>query len=260
MTAPPTKPPRSRFALAAVSLLFLAAFLGLIALGVWQIQRRAWKLDLIQRVDARVHAPPGAAPGPADWATVSADRDEYKHVQLEGQYLPVAATRVQAVTELGPGFWLLQPFQTTSGDIVLINRGFAPNERKAAEAGEAPADTRVAGLLRLSEPGGGFLRKNAPAQDRWYSRDVQAIAAKLGLNKLGLKQVAPYFIDADRSAPLPSDPTVEPSWPVGGLTVIKFPNSHLSYALTWFALALMVVFAAWRVYLEERRRRSRHGA
>lgn len=250
-----TKPPRSPFALAALSLLFLAASLGLIALGVWQIQRRAWKLDLIQRVDARVHAPPGAAPAPPDWPTVSADRDEYKHVQLEGQYLPVAATRVQAVTELGPGFWLLQPFQTTGGEIVLINRGFAPNERKAAEADEAPADTRVTGLLRLSEPGGGFLRKNAPEQNRWYSRDVPAIAAKLGL-----KQVAPYFIDADRSAPLPSDPTVEPTWPVGGLTVIKFPNSHLSYALTWFALALMVVFAAWRVYLEERRRRRSHGA
>ncbi|MBW8810668.1 MAG: SURF1 family protein, partial [Lysobacter sp.] len=181
--------------------------------------------------------------------------DEYKHVQLEGQYLPVAATRVQAVTELGPGFWLLQPFQTTGGEIVLINRGFAPNERKAAEADEAPADTRVTGLLRLNEPGGGFLRKNAPEQNRWYSRDVQAIASRLGL-----KQVAPYFIDADRSAPLPSDPTVEPTWPVGGLTVIKFPNSHLSYALTWFALALMVVFAAWRVYLEERRRRDSHGA
>ncbi|QWF19512.1 SURF1 family protein [Lysobacter capsici] len=250
-----TKPPRSPFALAALLLLFLAAFLGLIALGVWQIQRRAWKLDLIQRVDARVHAPPGAAPAPSDWPTVSADRDEYKHVQLEGQYLPVAATRVQAVTELGPGFWLLQPFQTAGGEIVLINRGFAPNERKAAEADEAPADTRVTGLLRLSEPGGGFLRKNAPEQNRWYSRDVQAIAARLGL-----KQVAPYFIDADRSAPLPSDPTAEPTWPVGGLTVIKFPNSHLSYALTWFALALMVVFAAWRVYLEERRRRRSHGA
>lgn len=250
-----TKPPRSRFALAAVSLLFLAAFACLIALGVWQIQRRAWKLDLIQRVDARVHAPPGAAPGPADWPTVSADRDEYKHVQLEGQYLPVAATRVQAVTELGPGFWLLQPFQTTGGEIVLINRGFVPNERKAAEADAAPSDTHVTGLLRLSEPGGGFLRKNAPAQNRWYSRDVQAIAARLGL-----KQVAPYFIDADRGAPLPSDPKVEPTWPVGGLTVIKFPNSHLSYALTWFALALMVVFAAWRVYLEERRRRRSHGA
>lgn len=250
MTANPAKRPRGRFALTVIALAFLAAFIGLIALGLWQIQRRAWKLDLIQRVEARVHAPPGAAPGPVDWAGVSADRDEYKHVELRGHYLPLPATRVQAVTELGPGFWLLQPFQSGDGAIVLINRGYVPNERKFADVALTPADTRVTGLLRLSEPGGGFLRKNVPTQDRWYSRDVQAIAARHGLQR-----VAPYFIDADRGAPLPTDPGVEPAWPVGGLTVIKFANSHLSYALTWFALALMLVFAAWRVWVEERRRR-----
>lgn len=251
MTAQAAKRPRGRFALTVLALTFLAMFAGLIALGAWQIQRRAWKLDLIQRVEARVHAPPGAAPGPADWAGVSADRDEYRHVELRGRYLPQSAARVQAVTELGPGFWLLQGFRTDDGSIVLVNRGYVPDERRAAEVAQAPADTRVTGLLRLSEPGGGFLRKNAPAQDRWYSRDVAAIAARQGL-----QPVAPYFIDADRAAPLPRDPGVEPTWPVGGLTVIKFPNSHLSYALTWFALALMVAFAAWRVWLEERRRRA----
>lgn len=251
MTAQAAKRPRGRFALTVLALTFLAMFAGLIALGVWQIQRRAWKLDLIQRVEARVHAPPAAAPGPADWAGVSADRDEYRRVELRGRYLAQPAARVQAVTELGPGFWLLQGFRTDDGAVVLVNRGYVPDERRAAEAAQAPADTRVTGLLRLSEPGGGFLRKNAPAQDRWYSRDVAAIAARQGL-----QPVAPYFIDADRAAPLPRDPGVEPAWPVGGLTVIKFPNSHLSYALTWFALALLVAFAAWRVWLEERRRRA----
>ncbi|MGH8079951.1 MAG: SURF1 family protein [Lysobacter sp.] len=249
MTAKPAKQPRGRFALTVMALIFLAAFAGLIALGVWQIQRRTWKLDLIQRVEARVHAPPGAAPGPADWASVDAARDEYKHVALQGHYLPGPATPVQAVTDLGPGFWLLAPFQTDDGHVVLINRGFAPGNRVAAVSA-APDATRVAGLLRLSEPGGGFLRHNAPAQNRWYSRDVQAIAAARGL-----KTTAPYFIDADRDAPLPTDPQAEPVWPVGGLTVIKFANNHLQYALTWFVLALMVIAAAWRVALEERLRR-----
>ncbi|MGO4259030.1 SURF1 family protein [Lysobacter sp. TAB13] len=249
MTANPAKRPRGRFALTVLSLVFIAAFLGLIALGAWQVQRRAWKLDLIQRVEARVHAPAGAAPGPAEWPTVSAARDEYRHVRLQGRYLPAHDTLTQAVTELGPGFWLLTPFRTQDGDIVLVNRGFVPNAREAA-ASPPPTDTQITGLLRLSEPGGGFLRDNAPAQGRWYSRDVQAIAAARGL-----RPVAPYFIDADRAAPLPRDPGVEPAWPVGGLTVIKFPNNHLQYALTWFALALMVVAAAARVALEERRLR-----
>ena len=249
MTSNQAKRPRSRFALIVWSLLFIVAFLGFIALGAWQVQRRAWKLDLIQRVEARVHAAPGAAPAPADWPTINAARDEYKHIRLDGRYLPAHDTLVQAVTELGPGFWLLTPFQTQDGSIVLINRGFVPNARKVTAP--SPATTQVAGLLRLSEPGGGFLRKNAPAQDRWYSRDVRAI-----VSARGLQRAAPYFIDADRVTALPSDPKAEPVWPVGGLTVIKFPNNHLQYALTWFALALMVVAAAWRVALEQRR--SRH--
>lgn len=250
MTANTAKRPRSRFALAVLSSVFFAAFLGLIALGGWQVQRRAWKLDLIERVEARVHAPPGAAPGPADWPQVSAARDEYRHVQLEGRYLGGKDSLVQAVTAIGPGFWLMTPFQTDAGPIVLVNRGFVPGKREAAAATASLSDTRVTGLLRLSEPGGGFLRKNAPQQDRWYSRDVAAIAAARGLQR-----VAPYFIDADRRDEGPVAADAEPAWPVGGLTVIKFPNNHLVYALTWFGLALMVAAAAWRVALEERRRR-----
>jgi len=251
MTANPAKRPRGRFALTALALALLATFIGLIALGGWQIQRRAWKLDLIQRVEARVHAPPGAAPTQSEWPRIDAAGYEYRHVRLQGRYLPGRDTLTQAVTELGPGFWLITPFRTEDGQTVLINRGFVPSAREVPAA--APTYTQVDGLLRLSEPGGGFMRKNAPAQNRWYSRDVAAIAAARGL-----PGAAPYFLDADRAAPLPSDPNAEPVWPVGGLTVIKFPNNHLQYALTWFALALMVVAAGWRVALEERRlRRAR---
>lgn len=250
MTANPGKRPRSRVGLTVLASVFLAVFVGLIALGVWQLQRRTWKLDLIQRVEARVHAPPAAAPGPDDWAGVDAARDEYKHVALDGRYLPGHDTLVQAVTELGAGFWLISPFRTGDGSVVLVNRGFVPNARSATPA---PADARVTGLLRLSEPGGGFLRKNDPGHDRWYSRDVAAIAAARGL-----QPVAPYFVDADRGAALPSDPRAQPRWPVGGLTVIKFVNNHMQYALTWFVLALMVAAAGARVAVEERRlRRAR---
>ena len=85
----------------------------------------------------------------------------------------------------------------------------------------------------LSEPGGAFLRTNDPAADRWYSRDIAAIAARRELGR-----VAPYFIDA-------SDP--RSGWPRGGLTVVRFRNSHLVYALTWFGLAALVAAMAWRV-------------
>ncbi|QDH71393.1 SURF1 family protein [Marilutibacter alkalisoli] len=218
------------------------AFAGFTALGVWQVKRLAWKLDLIERVESRVHAPPVAAPGPAEWAHVDAASHEYLHVVLEGRFLPGLDAKVQAVTELGAGFWLLAPFETADGGIVLINRGFVPPDRVGETA--PPADTRMTGLLRISEPGGAFLRDNDPANDRWYSRDVQAIATARGL-----REVAPYFVDAGRN------PDADVGAPVGGLTVVRFRNHHLVYALTWFALALMS--AAAFVYLLRDARRGR---
>lgn len=246
------KAPRSTFFLGLIGAVFLALFAGLIALGVWQVQRLGWKRDLIQRVESRVHAAPGVAPAPAQWPTVSPARDEYRHLRLRGRYLAGADTLVQAVTELGPGFWLLTPLRTDAGYTVLVNRGYVPDARTAGSVPVPAGDTEVVGLLRLSEPGGGFLRKNQPAQQRWFSRDVAAIAAARKLDGA----VAPYFLDAERAAPLPGDLRTAPQWPVGGLTVIKFPDHHLQYALTWFALALMVLWAGWRVWREEARRRA----
>ena len=102
----------------------------------------------------------------------------------------------------------------------------------------------VDGLLRLSEPPA-FLRRNDPARDNWYTRDVPAIAARRGL-----RHVAPYFVDEDAG---PEAGVAHA--PAGGLTVIRFPNNHLGYLLTWYALALMVLVAGWFVGRAELRRR-----
>ena len=113
----------------------------------------------------------------------------------------------------------------------------------------------VQGLLRISEPGGGFLRHNDPAAQRWHSRDVAAIAAAQGL-----PNAAPFFIDAG----LPGSPGATAAsasantWPQAGMTVIRFANSHLVYALTWFGLALMTVVAG--VYVARYERRSPAGS
>jgi surfeit locus 1 family protein len=249
-------------------------FAGFFALGTWQVKRLQWKLDLIERVNQRVHAPALAAPGRERWPQVTAQSDEYRHVTVSGSFLPELSTRVQASTELGSGFWLLTPLCSADGSIVLINRGFVPAKagdfsprttrpRASAEicAGAASAPrSAVTGLLRISEPGGGFLRKNDPAGEHWYSRDVQAIAAARGLLR-----VAPYFIDAEaakgdaNAAQNVSEQHPGDEQPVAGLTVITFHNSHLVYALTWYALALMVAGAGVWLVREERKPRPRAG-
>jgi len=240
------------------ALLLFALF---IALGTWQVERRSWKLALIDRTEQRVHAPPAAAPDVARWPLVNAADDEYRHLRLEGRYLHDKESLVQATTELGSGYWVLTPLQQADGRIVLVNRGFVPPERRDRRTrleGEPAGPTSVTGLLRLSEPKGALLRRNDPGQERWYSRDVQAIA-----EARGLADVAPYFVDAD-AAPMPAPPAGQGAadgrrWPVGGLTVVSFNNNHLSYAITWYALALGTAFAAWHVRREGRRRDAAAG-
>ena len=227
---------RARFLLTGALLLLAVVF---VALGTWQIQRLFWKLDLIARVDARVHAAAVPAPARPDWDGITREKDEYLRVTATGTFNHDQSVLVLAVTERGAGFWLLTPLHREDGTMVLVNRGFVPADRRdrtdRAE-GEALGLTGVTGLLRISEPGGAFLRSNDPAGDRWFSRDVAAIATAKGLT-----DVAPYFIDAD-ATPNPGGP------PIGGLTVVRFRNSHLVYALTWFALAIMSAGGAWLVY------------
>ena len=233
----PERSPRARYVLTGCLFCLAVVFL---ALGTWQVQRLFWKLDLIERVESRVHAAPVAAPARAEWPNVAREKDEYRRVTATGLFRHDRTALVQAVTERGAGFWVLTPLVLADGSTLLVNRGFVPADRSSPEARLASeiaaGPVAVTGLLRMSEPGGAFLRSNDPASERWFSRDVSAIAAARGL-----EDVAPYFIDADAT---PN----QGGLPIGGLTVVAFRNSHLVYALTWYALAAMSVFAAWQVH------------
>ena len=63
------------------------AIAGFVALGVWQVERRAWKHDLIARVDARVAAAPVAPPAPADWPRVPGARRLSHTSGVTGRFL-----------------------------------------------------------------------------------------------------------------------------------------------------------------------------
>jgi surfeit locus 1 family protein len=243
---------RSSAALAALVAALALVCAGTLALGFWQVQRLAWKEALIARVDAHLRAAPVNAPGPAEWGALARGTDEYRRVRLRGRFLPGAGTAVRASTVLGSGYWVLMPMQTDEGYRVLVNRGFVPQEmRPLARATPDAGMQEVIGLLRFSEPGGGFLLHNDPAADRWATRDVPAIASARGLAGAS---VAPYFIDAEAGPGAGED-----TWPRAGLTVVRFTNNHRVYAITWFALALMSAAATAYVLIDARRRRAGGG-
>lgn len=221
----------------SLALLFAILFSGL---GIWQVERRSWKIALIERVDRRIHSAPQPAPGPFNWAGLTRDNAEYRRIEVRGIFLNDRETLVQAVTAYGGGYWVMTPLATSWGT-VLVNRGFVPPDRKmtgSRSPGSGGGLVSVTGLLRMSEPGGAFLRDNAPKDNRWYSRDVAAIGRARGLSRL-----APYFVDADGKSGAGE-------WPKGGLTIVSFRNAHLQYAITWFALALLSLIGAYLVAKE----------
>jgi surfeit locus 1 family protein len=240
MDAPATDPRATgrragRWAVLLVALLALCCA-GFVALGLWQWQRLAWKTALIARVEQRMQAPAVAPPAPATWDDLRREDHDYLRVRLEGRWSgPVLWVR--AGTELGWGYWAMRALETSDG-WMLVNRGFVLAEQRealqprlAAEAGQPAA---VLGLLRLSETPSWF-RPNDATAGRWAARDVPAMAAALGLGSpTHPGRVAPFYVDAWSVAG-----AAQGDWPRAGLTVVQFSNNHLSYALTWFALALL---------------------
>lgn len=242
----------------AWALLAAGLFSAFVLLGNWQVHRLAWKRQLIHDVNTRVHAPPVTAPGPAQWPGIVRGGQQYLHVRLQGRFLDVAQTLVHGTSAQGYGFWVMAPLRTEQGFIVLVNRGYIPADLPGtpayAKLQPVTGEVDLTGLLRLTEPRGGFLRPNRPAAGQWYSRDVPAIASAMGLPPA---TVAPYFVDA---APASAD---GPRWPEGGQTVIHFPNHHLGYLITWYLLALGVLGATvyvgsveWRLRRRMRARRE----
>jgi surfeit locus 1 family protein len=221
-----------------------AAGAVLTGLGVWQLQRLAWKSGLIAQIEARAKAAPEPLPAMAEWPNLRPEAYEYRHVEVSGRYendKEALIFRASGGGRREPGYLVLTPLRLSSGGYVIVNRGYVPAELKevgARVAGDIEGETHVAGLMRQPEPRNLFTPADDPASGHYFTRDPGLIAAHFGL-----AQAAPFSIDAD-DAPIPG------GWPKGGATELAFQNNHLSYALTWFglALALLGVFAAyaWR--------------
>lgn len=225
----------------------LVALAILTGLGTWQLQRMAWKEDLIAQIEARAYGEPGAIVPEADWPAWRADRDEYRKVRVTGTFLHQFEAPVYGLApgerQGAPiqGFYILTPLKLPSGGTVIVNRGFVPTDLKDPETraqAQPQGEVTVTGLVRAPETRNTFTPDDDPSKNTWFARDPQAIAAARKLER-----VAPFLIDADAS-PNPG------GWPRGGQTPLTLPNNHLQYAVTWFGIALTLIGVftafAWR--------------
>ena len=208
----------------------------LVSLGVWQLHRLTWKEGLIAAIEARANAVPQPLPPIAEWPKLRPGDYEYRHVTAEGTFennketLLYRASSGAAAQQ--PGYQVLTPLRLTSGGIVIVNRGFVPLDRKEQSSrlsGLIQGETKVTGLMRQPEVAQ-FLHAFRRSR-RWPLFHPRP---RLIAKHFGLAPAAPFSIDAD-DGPVPG------GWPKGGVTERNLPNNHLSYALTWFGLALTLI-------------------
>jgi len=223
------------------------AFGVLIALGTWQLQRKAWKEGLIAALNAQSQAAAAALPPPETWPTLDPARDEYRRVSFNAKFergneaLVFASASAFRPDVSGFGFWVFTRAQLADGRSVAINRGFVPSNptgKLNVEFSPPPAgDTAITGAVRWPDRRSWFTPEDKPSQNVFFVRDPAVLAAAKGWGS-----VAPFYVEQETPVP-PS------GWPQPGKLVPSLPNNHLQYAVTWYGLALVlaVVFAAWAV-------------
>ncbi len=228
------------------SVFALGGFLLLLGLGSWQVERLFWKAALIAARQAAVSAAPMALP-----PSLAAARGlEYHRVSAAGAFLADRELFLGASDDDGHlGYHIIEPLRLASGDILLVDRGFVPTDRKLPEsraAGEPKGEVTVTGLLRLppdAKPSW-FVPDNSVERNYWIWMDIPAMAAAVRLDR-----VLPFYVDAD-ATPNPG------GLPQGGQTRMELPNNHLQYAVTWYALAAALAV----IYIMFIRRRARGDA
>ena len=222
----------------------------LLSLMVWQIQRLAWKEALIVTLEARLSADPMGLP-----ESFAPETQEFRRVSVRGRFTGAEGTHVfRDVARLttrrpwGPGYRVIQPFETVDGRMLLVDRGYAPVAEKnvdAAAARPTPAPVgqlNLTAVLRWPDDADYFADAEAGRKDNvWLTREVGPLAP--------LWNAEPVLLVAETD-------TAVGDWPKPAPVTVDLPNDHLEYAITWGSLA--AIWTAMGALLV--RREARRGA
>jgi len=198
----------------------------LVSLGIWQVQRLAWKEGILAQIETRIAAEPVPLPASFDRAA-----DAYLPVEVTG---PLRAAHIQVLVSrknVGAGYRIIRPMLQEGGDI-LIDLGFVATADAADLRFEEGPPLTIVGNLQWPQEVDGFTPEPDLENNIWFARDVDAMAQALGTRPvLVVRRDAPN--SGGPLSPLPVDTSA-------------IPNDHLQYAITWFSLAaiwsLMTLF------------------
>ncbi len=210
-----------------------AGFAFLSGLGLWQIERLQWKQALIERVESGLSATPVGVDDIL--ADVQSRRDiEYRPMQATGTFLHDKEAHYFATFNGASGYFVYTPLRGGDGSTLLVNRGFVPMDRKEPDTraeGQVGGVVTIQGLARSNPQAkpNMFVPNNDTTGNVYYWKNVDQMSSQ-GLDTV-TDRLMPFFLDADSTV------IAGQGAPIGGVTLIEFPNSHLQYAITWFGLA-----------------------
>lgn len=202
----------------------------LISLGIWQVQRLAWKEAVIADINRRIDAPASALPEVPDHV-----EDAYLPVTVRGQFKSDTLRILVSQKDIGAGYRLITALDM-DGRRVLVDRGFIPVDVNDVQTPEAPV--AVSGNLQWPQETDGFTPEPDLANNIWFARDVPAMADALATEET---LIVARSVEGD-------DPAVSP-FPVD---TARIPNDHLQYAITWFSLAAIWLAMSFLFLLRRR--------
>ena len=217
---------------------FVFSFIILVSLGTWQIKRLIWKNDLIsfylkQSTNNIINL---------HKENFVSEEIEYRKVRLTGKFLNKMEVHITGKTYEGnAGFHVITPFLMQNGNYVLVNRGWVSENYKEAKSRTFSLineETSIIGLIRYPQKKGYFVPKNEPDNGFWFTIKPTEIKKHLKIDKETF--ITKFYIDALRKGK-------KINLPIGIKEKINIRNQHLSYAITWYSLAivLMIIYLSY---------------
>jgi surfeit locus 1 family protein len=222
------------------SIVSFIVFVMLLSFGTWQIKRLFWKEALIERYISQSQSNPILDPS----SLIKTKINEFKSVEVRGSFNHEDELYITGKTYEGnAGFHVVTPFKLTNDKIILINRGWVsegyrdPNKRKFSLQ---PGIIIVNGIIRYPQKKGYFVPENDGKNGFWFTIKPSEIFKFLNFNSTEI--ISNYYIDALRVGE-------KMTLPIGVSGEPKLRNQHLSYAITWYglALSLLIVYFSYHV-------------
>jgi surfeit locus 1 family protein len=207
----------------------------LLSLGTWQVFRLQWKEHLLAEIETRRHSPP-AVLGDVEQRAKAGEDIDYVPMTVSGTFEHGYEQYFFATLDGQVGYHVYVPLVMSDARVIFVNRGFIPEALKdpaKRTEGLPGGSVTVMGLARAKLDGkpSWVVPDNEPAKQLYFWKDLNAMAAGAAVPD---DKLVDFFIDADATA----NPG---GWPEGGVTQLDLPNNHLSYALTWYGLAAVLL-------------------